>query len=163
MVALQQWDGKDLPPEEVFAAFVTDLKNPKSDNAIALVGKRLNYEISGIRSKVVATGRKVKALEAGPYKEAVIAIDKVWGNPDTWATIKRSSSVYTPFYLLAMVDMRQGADGSVEQVPADRVDLHRHPDPYSRHLAAGHDHDAHSRLSGRLHAGDDAAEDGVAS
>ncbi|WP_373506191.1 ABC transporter permease [Aestuariivirga sp.] len=120
VAALQQWDGKDLPPEEVFAAFVTDLKNPKSDNAIALIGKRLNYEISGIRSKVIATGRKVKALEAGPYKEAVIGMDKVWGNPDTWATIKRSSSVYTPFYLLAMVDMRQGADGSVESVPADR-------------------------------------------
>ena len=120
VVALQQWDGKDLPSEEVFAAFVTDLKNPKSSNAIALVGKRLNYEISGIRSKVVTTGRKVKALEAGPYKEAVIEIDKVWGEPDTWATIKRSSSVYTPFYLLAMMDMRQGADGSVEAVPADR-------------------------------------------
>src|SRR5687768_1784081 len=26
VVALQQWDGKDLPSEEVFAAFVTDLK-----------------------------------------------------------------------------------------------------------------------------------------
>lgn len=120
VVALQQWDGKDLPSEDVFAAFVNDLKNPKSDNAIALVGKRLNYEISGIRSKVVSSGRKVKALETGPYKEAVIAIDKVWANPDTWATIKRSSSVYTPFYLLAMVDMRQGADGSIEAVPADR-------------------------------------------
>ena len=118
--ALQQWDGKDLPPEEVFAALVTDLKNPKTDNAVALLGKRLNYEISGMRSKVVATGRKVKALEAGPYKEAVIEIDKVWGNPETWATIKRSSSVYTPFYLLAMVDMRQGVDGSIEAVPADR-------------------------------------------
>ncbi len=120
VVALQQWDGKDLPSEDVFAAFVNDLKNPKSDNAIALVGKRLNYEISGMRSKVVATGRKVKALETGPYKDAVIGIDKVWANPDTWATIKRSSSVYTPFYLLAMVDMRQGADGSIEAVPADR-------------------------------------------
>ena len=118
--ALQQWDGKDLPPEEVFAAFVTDLKNPKTDNAVALLGKRLNYEISGMRSKVVATGRKVKTLEAGPYKEAVIEIDKVWGNTETWATIKRSSSVYTPFYLLAMVDMRQGVDGSIEAVPADR-------------------------------------------
>lgn len=120
VVALQQWDGKDLPPEEVYAALVADLSNPKTSNAVALVGKRLNYEISGIRSKVIATGRKVKALEAGPYKEAVIEIDKVWGEPDTWATIKRSSSVYTPFYLLAMMDMRQGADGSVEAVPADR-------------------------------------------
>jgi putative spermidine/putrescine transport system permease protein len=119
--ALQQWDGQGLPSEEVFAAFVADMKTAQQNKQVALVGKRLNYEISGIRSKVIATGRKVTALEQAPYKDAVIAIDKVWGEPETWSTIKRSSSVYTPFYLLAMLDMRQGADGSVESVPADRA------------------------------------------
>jgi putative spermidine/putrescine transport system permease protein len=98
--ALEGWDGKDLPPEDVFAAFVTALKNPKTSTAIALIGKRLNYEISGIRSKVIATARKVRSLEQPPYKEAVIAIDPVWGQPETWATIKRSSSGYKPFYIL---------------------------------------------------------------
>ncbi len=121
VVALQQWDGKDVPSEEVFAAFVTDMKNAQKNRLVAMVGKRLNYEMSGIRSKVINTGRKVETLETGPYKNAVIAIDKVWGESDTWATIKRSSSVFTPFYLLAMMDMRQGADGSVERVPAERA------------------------------------------
>lgn len=121
IAALQPWDGKDLPAEEVFAAFVTDMKEAQKNKQVALVGKRLNYELSGIRSKVVTTGRKVADLETGPYKDAVIAIDKVWGEPDTWATIKRSSSVYTPFYLLAMLDMRQSVDGGVERVPADRA------------------------------------------
>jgi putative spermidine/putrescine transport system permease protein len=121
VVALQQWDGKDVPPEEVFAAFVTDMKEAQKNRMVAMVGKRLNYEMSGIRSKVITTGRKVATLESGPYKNAVIAIDKVWGEPDTWATIKRSSSVFTPFYLLAMMDMRQGADGSVERVPPNRA------------------------------------------
>lgn len=121
VVALQQWDGKDVPPEEVFAAFVTDMKEAQKNRMVAMVGKRLNYEMSGIRSKVITTGRKVATLETGPYKNAVIAIDKVWGESNTWATIKRSSSVFTPFYLLAMMDMRQGADGSVERVPAERA------------------------------------------
>ena len=120
-VALQQWDGKDLPSEEVFAAFVTDMKEAQANKQVAMIGKRLNYEISGVRSKVIATGRKVGALEQGPYRDAVIAIDKVWGNPETWATIKRSSSDYTPFYILSMLDLRQGADGSIESVPADRA------------------------------------------
>jgi putative spermidine/putrescine transport system permease protein len=119
--ALQQWDGKDVPSEEVFAAFVADMKTAQRDKQVALIGKRLNYEISGIRSKVIATGRKVEALQTGPYREAVIGIDRIWGEPDTWATIKRSSSVYTPFYLLAMLDLRQAADGSIERVPADRA------------------------------------------
>ncbi len=120
VVALKQWDGKELPSEEVFAAFVADMKAAQKNKQVALVGKRLNYEISGIRSKVVATGRKVAALDAAPFKDAVIAIDKVWGEAETWATIKRSSSVYTPFYILSMLDLRQDANGSIERVPADR-------------------------------------------
>ena len=120
-IALKQWDGKELPSEEVFAAFVADMKDAQANKQVAMIGKRLNYEMSGIRSKVIATGRKVGALEQGPYRDAVIAIDKVWGNPDTWATLKRSSSDYTPFYILSMLDLRQGADGSIEQVPADRA------------------------------------------
>jgi putative spermidine/putrescine transport system permease protein len=118
---LQGWDGGDVPSEEVFAAFVADMKEAQVNQKVALIGKRLNYEMSGIRSKVIATGRKVSALEQGPYRDAVIGIDKIWANPETWATIKRSSSNYTPFYILSMLDMRQGPDGSIEQVPADRA------------------------------------------
>ncbi len=117
---LKGWDGKDLPSETVFAAFVADMKLAQQNRQAALIGKRLNYEISGIRSKVIATARKVGALEQGPFKEQVIAIDKVWGEPETWATIKRSSSAYTPFYILSMLDLRQSADGSIEAMPADR-------------------------------------------
>jgi putative spermidine/putrescine transport system permease protein len=40
---------------------------------------------------------------------------------ETWATVKRSSSAFTPFYLLSMMDLRQSVDGSVERVPADRA------------------------------------------
>jgi putative spermidine/putrescine transport system permease protein len=121
VVALKAWDGRELPSEEVFAAFVADMKEAQDNKQVALIGKRLNYEISGIRSKVIATGRKVGSLEQGPYRDAVIAIDKVWGVPETWATIKRSSSDWTPFYILAMLDLRQGVDGSIEGVPADRA------------------------------------------
>jgi len=121
VTALRAWDGKDVPGEEVFAAFVQDMKAANQNKTTALIGKRLNYEISGIRSKVVTTGRKAGALKAGPYKEAVLAIDPIWGQADTWSTIKRSSSAYTPFYLLNMLDLRQTADGSIERVPANRA------------------------------------------
>ncbi|MBM3519617.1 MAG: ABC transporter permease [Alphaproteobacteria bacterium] len=120
IAALAQWDGKDLPSEEVYAAFVTDMKAAQQNRQVALIGKRLNYEISGIRSKVIATGRKVGALDQPPFKEAVIAIDPIWGETETWATIERSSSAYTPFYMLSMLDMRQAVDGSVERQPQER-------------------------------------------
>jgi putative spermidine/putrescine transport system permease protein len=90
-------------------------------HTVALVGKRLNYELAGMKSKVMSSGRKLSAITAGPYKDQVIAADPIWGEPDTWAIIKRSSSAYTPFYLLSMLDLRQTADGSIERVPADRA------------------------------------------
>jgi putative spermidine/putrescine transport system permease protein len=121
VAALRQWDGADVPSEEVFAAFVADMKVAQTNRQAALIGKRLNYEISGIRSKVITLGRKVGTLEQGPFRDQVIAIDPVWGKPDTWATIKRSAADYTPFYILATLDLRQGADGSIERVPADRA------------------------------------------
>lgn len=119
--ALKTWDGKELPSEDVFAAFVADLGVAQKNKQTALIGKRLNYEISGIKSKVVSAGRKVASITAAPYKDAVLALDPVWGDIDTWATIKRSSSNYTPFYILSMLDLRQGVDGSIEQVPGDRA------------------------------------------
>jgi putative spermidine/putrescine transport system permease protein len=121
VVALKAWDGTDVPSEEVFAAFATDMKAAHQSRRSAMIGKRLNYEISGVRSKVIATAKKISALEAGPYKDAILAMDPVWKQPETWATIKRSSTSWTPFYILSMLDLRQGVDGSIEQVPADRA------------------------------------------
>ena len=118
--ALSTWDGKELPSEDVYAALAADMKEA-SNQQVALVGKRLNYEMSGVRSKVINTGRKVKQLEQGPYKDALIGMDKIWGNPETWSTIKRSSSDWTPFYILSMLDLRQSPDGGIEAIPADRA------------------------------------------
>ncbi|HWA41859.1 MAG TPA: ABC transporter permease [Hypericibacter adhaerens] len=120
MRALQSWNGQDIPDEAAFAALAADLKQAQKDKTAALVGKRLNYEISGIRSKVIASARKAEKLEAGPYKDAIIAMDPVWGERDTWATIKRADSPWTSFYLLAALDMQRDADNSLESVPAER-------------------------------------------
>src|SRR4030095_2895588 len=75
MAALASWDGQGVPDEPVFAALVADLKVAQKEKTAALIGKRLNYEISGIRSKVITTARKVEKLDAGPYKETVISLD----------------------------------------------------------------------------------------
>jgi len=120
MRALQTWNGEGLPDETAFAAFATDLKQAQKDKTAALVGKRLNYEIPGIRSKAIATARKAEKLEAGPYKEALIAMDDVWGQRDTWAAIKRSSSPWTSFYLLAALDLERNADNSIVSVPEEQ-------------------------------------------
>lgn len=120
MTALQGWDGQGVPDEPVFAALAADLKQAQENKTAAMVGKRLNYEISGIRSKVIVTARKLGGVEAGPYKQAMIEMDPVWGERDTWATIKRADSPWTPFYFLAAMDLTRNADNAVVRMPPNR-------------------------------------------
>lgn len=119
--ALDAWDGAGTPDEAAYAALAADLKDAQKNKTAALIGKRLNYEISGIRSKIIATARKAATLEAAPFKEALIAMDAAWGERNTWATIKRSGHAITPSYLLAALDLEVNADGELAWVPANRA------------------------------------------
>ena len=118
---LQAWDGREVPGEGAFAAFAADLQAAHRAKTSALVGKRLNYEIPTLKSKVTITARKLDKIAAGPWKEAVIAIDPVWNEVETWATIKRAADRITPFYLLNVLDLKQSANGSIHGVSADRA------------------------------------------
>lgn len=117
---LRQWDGKALPNEDVFAAFAADLKTASKTKTVALVGKRLNYEIPTLKSKVTVTARKLDKIETGPWTEAVIAADPIWKDVFTWAVVKRAGSAVTPYYLLSALDLRQGVDGGIERTPENR-------------------------------------------
>jgi putative spermidine/putrescine transport system permease protein len=118
---LSAWDGTGTPGEAAYAALAADLKDAQKNKTVALIGKRLNYEISGIRSKIIATARKVDKLEAGPSRDALIAIDPIWGDRNTWATIKRAGSSLTATYLLGALDLEVTADGGLTWVPAERA------------------------------------------
>ena len=117
---LRQWDGKGLPGEEVFAAFAADLKIASKAKTVALVGKRLNYEVPTLKSKVTVTARKLDKIETGPWMEAVTAADPVWKEVSTWTVVKRSGSAFTPYYLLSALDLKLANDGSIERTPQER-------------------------------------------
>lgn len=113
---LQNWDGKDLPDEAAYAALVDDFKKVAETNSAALVGKRLNYEISGVRSKVIAAANKAKEMTAPPYKDQFIALDKMWGDRLIWAKIKQAGRSYTDFYLLRSLDLERNVDNAIVPV-----------------------------------------------
>ncbi len=121
LVALQAWDGKEVPDEAVFAALAVDLKQAKEDSTAALVGKRLNYEISGMRSRMLSASRMAAGLDTGPYRDKFLAADPLWGSVDTWAVIKRNGAGWTPYYLLTAVDLRQAPSGGLEKVAPDQA------------------------------------------
>jgi putative spermidine/putrescine transport system permease protein len=110
VAAIATWDGKDVPGEEVFAAFATDMKAAQKAKTAAQIGKRLNYEIPTLKSKVTVTARKLDKIEQGPWKEV-----------ETWATIKRASSAFTPFYILNVLDLKQTPAGGLEGVDPNRA------------------------------------------
>ena len=124
--ALEDWNGEELPSEAAFAALAADINAGRESREIGKVATRLNYEISGLRGTVMGTSRQLGKVEEGPYKEALIDINKDWGEPETWQLLKRLSSPYTFGYYLNAVDMRLDPQGNVVAQPEFRriyVDL----------------------------------------
>ena len=117
---LERWDGKDLPDELTFEAMVEELKLLKKRQTAGKVGKRLNYEKSGMRSLITKTARKAGRLKQGPYKEALIKMDKRWGKRETWAAIKLAGERYTLTYYLAAIDRHYDADRNIVAQPEVR-------------------------------------------
>ena len=121
VAALAAWDGKDLPGEEAYAAAVADLKALQVAGNAAEVGKRMNYEISGIRSKIIASARKANAIAAPPYKDALIAADPIWNDRLTWSKIRQAGAAYNSFYLLAVMDLERDIDNRIVPVNPNRA------------------------------------------
>ena len=101
--ALKDWDPSsgEAPGEPVFAALAADLKVAAAAKTHTRVGSRLNYEHPGISSLFRKTGRKVKKLKEGNYREPTLKIEKRWGDVAVWQTIKRLSGRYTTSYFLS--------------------------------------------------------------
>jgi putative spermidine/putrescine transport system permease protein len=110
--ALQAWDGRDLPPESVFAALAADMVEGRENRTTGRVATRLNYEISGMRSAVNSTARRAARLEA-PFKESLIATHANWGDPATWRIIHRESGRFTASYYLAALDLKYDENGRI--------------------------------------------------
>ena len=116
-VAIQEWDGEDLPSEEIFEVFVKDMISAKANRevgkTIGNLATRVNYELPGSRSLFTKTARKAKKIEEPPYKDALFAIDKKWDNPVLWKTLQRVTKDYTLAFYLAATDRKYNAQGEI--------------------------------------------------
>lgn len=122
---LASWDPSagELPDEAVFKAFVEDASIAAKNKTISRLGKRLNYEKSGMSSLFRKTGRKLKKFDPGKletsYTDLVLGIDKKWAKTETWWLIQRESGAYTSSYYYSAVDVEIGVDG-VQRKPEDQ-------------------------------------------
>ncbi len=116
VAALETWNGENLPDEAVYAALSEDMVIGRKNKEIGKVATRLNYEYSGMRSTIMKTARKAAKLKP-PYKEAIINVDKDWGDVNVWRLIQRESSPYTLSYYLSAIDMQYSPTGEIEAKP----------------------------------------------
>ncbi|MBL94367.1 MAG: Spermidine/putrescine transport system permease protein PotB [Alphaproteobacteria bacterium MarineAlpha3_Bin5] len=117
---LESWDGRGLPPELAFDSLASELRARRADQSIGKLASRLNFEKSGMRSLITKSGRKLKKIKEGPFKEKLIKIDKKWKDRDTWVVIKRLSSPYTGVHYLAAIDRKLDSEGDIVFQPEHR-------------------------------------------
>lgn len=113
---LQDWDGRELPPERVFAALhadiMEDLERPRREQFIGPLGVRLNYEISAARSAISRTARNVPDFEA-PFREAFSDAHRLWGQPELWRVIQREGRPLTLSFYVAALDREYDEFGNI--------------------------------------------------
>ena len=119
VAALDDWDGVDLPSEQVFEIAFHDLRAALKAGHLGKVATHLNYSLPGGRSLILKSKRKFKKIKSGPYREAMIKSDKRWGDVHTWAVIKKVSDRYTARYFLNAIDRDYDDSGNVILKPED--------------------------------------------
>ncbi|SEJ89735.1 ABC transporter permease [Pseudomonas sp. NFR16] len=122
VVEVEKWDGKGLPSEAVYKAASQDLADARKNQTLGDLSKRLNQELAGYRSLLAKTARALPFKEEpASYKEALEAIDERWGDPAYWQAVRRNTSSFTPYYLLAAVDHRIDDLGEVAPATPDQA------------------------------------------
>ena len=119
VAALDDWDGVDLPSEQVFEIAFHDLRAALKAGHLGKVATHLNYSLPGGRSLILKSKRKFKKIKSGPYREAMIKVDNRWGDVHTWAVIKKVSDRYTARYFLNAIDRDYDDSGNVILKPED--------------------------------------------
>jgi putative spermidine/putrescine transport system permease protein len=118
--AMEKWDGQELPPEEVFASFLSDYKILVKAKTQGKLGQRLNKEKNGFNSILKKLIRKMKTFEEGNYKEQIISVHKRFGDVSYWRAIKRTAPPYTVAKYLKAVDMYTDENGEIVRVEEGR-------------------------------------------
>ncbi len=104
------------PDDAAWAALAADLQSSAEARSIGVVGTRINYDMPGTRSLFTAAGRKARGGIEPPYRDAILAMDKDWGDPQLWSVMRQASSPYTSNFYLAAMDMTRDENGDIVRV-----------------------------------------------
>jgi putative spermidine/putrescine transport system permease protein len=118
--AMENWDGQDLPSEEVFEAFYFDMELLIKEKREGKLSTQLNYTKNGFKSIIKKLRRSMRKFEEGNYKEQIMSVHKRWADVDYWRAIKARSNAYTGQKYLKGMDMYTNENGDIVSVSEDR-------------------------------------------
>ncbi len=118
--ALALWDGAGLPGEDLCAAFVAELRTARAERTAGRVANHLNHKLSGMRSLLSRTARRLERAVRAPCTAWLATLDRRWADNETWAAMKAASGKYTAANYLAALDLRYDAAGDVARQPEDK-------------------------------------------
>ncbi len=116
--ALRTWDGDGLPPDAAFETLVREMPAAYEARTLAAVAQRLNHDISGFRSLLLRTARRLPDAAGTTARDILIGLDARWNQPATWVAMRRAAFPLTDFYLLTAVDLDRNVHGDIVRVPA---------------------------------------------
>ena len=119
-VAMEKWDGKDLPEEPVYKGLYEDLSLLKKNKTFGKIIARLNYEKSGFSSLIKKTIRKINKFEEGDYKEQFIKTHKRWGQVEYLVALKNTAPNWSYAKYLKGVDLKFDESRNIIQQDEDR-------------------------------------------
>lgn len=121
--ALSEWApaADSLPPDATFATMAREAGVAYANRDLGRIATRLNFDLSGMRSLNMKTGRNVNKLNKknevpASWREALIKIDKRWGDSKYWAAIKYAGSPITPSFYYKALDFEYDLEKNVVPV-----------------------------------------------
>ena len=110
-VAIVSWDGQGLPPAQVQQALVEDLRQADDQQALGETVRRLNSAVSGFRTLLTRTANAVR--DGKDTAVDLASLDRRWTEPRFWLAIRDAVPPYTDRNLLAAVDLKRDANGTI--------------------------------------------------
>ena len=116
--SIVSWDGQGVPSDAVRTALAQDLKAATDEQALGEAVRRLNSAASGFRTLL---GRTIPAVKAAsdPAQVDLLAVDPRWNDTRFWVALKEAMPPYTDRNILAALDMKRDAPGSIVVESAD--------------------------------------------
>jgi len=116
---LKGWDEKGEPDEKFYKALYKDLTSAHK----FMTGKsstRMNYEKPGWKSLVKKSRRGFNKIKDSPNKDAMIKIEKRWGDVTVWQSLYTMKDPFTMGYYLNAFDRKYDVNENIIMQPEER-------------------------------------------